>query len=242
MLKTLRLLVQQFIQSRGTAPLRTICLAVLGLTLSAAVPVCAQNNQPERSIRVTTGSVQVSGWEQGIVQGNPNLSHFTWMPMSSNVQGIRRLPGSGGPTTGQPLPPRQAGPAYFHAPTPVSSGSHYVKPIHIPTELTSRQLSDKPVHVSEAADERSYVDGQVRLPQRTDGQVSGQLRSRPMADGQISRQLGSYPKVEEQVAGQLRTQPQVSTYAPIGGALRPDNRNRGGQQESREVYGRLTSH
>jgi hypothetical protein len=224
--------------------LLTAKLSALVAPLLLAMPAAsAQNYQPERSVRVTTGSVQVSGWEQGIVQSNPNLSHFTWMPMSSNLQGIRKIPAGSGPTGQAPLPPKQTGPAYNHIPTPtaprelgtgynhvptsVSNGSHYLKPIHVQTEIAGQMHYTKPIHTSEAADERSYLSGQLRPPQGTEAQSFGKLGSRPQAD--------------EQLSGQLRTPPRVAVYGQSAGASNQSTRTgTAGMLESREVYGKIT--
>lgn len=41
--------------------------------------------------RVTTGSTTNQGWEHDLVQGTPNLKHWTWVPVTSYNQGYVRI-------------------------------------------------------------------------------------------------------------------------------------------------------
>lgn len=99
-------------------------LAIIGSTLFAQnVPAMAQ--QHAFAVRETVGYVETRGWEQSLVQGDRNLSHWHWDPMYSAVQGKRVFapsqPGAGG-----------------HAPPQ----SHYIRPEHVPTIVAPRPNRD----------------------------------------------------------------------------------------------------
>jgi hypothetical protein len=91
-----------------------VALAIFVCTASAAYA----EDRPIRGLRETVGTIQINGWEQGLVNNQPNLSHWHWTPIYANVQRIR---GYGDP------PPRQQPDKQ-----PVIPVSHYVKPIHAP--------------------------------------------------------------------------------------------------------------
>lgn len=42
-----------------------------------------------RPVSVTLGSVEYRNWQDNLVKGNPNLKHFHWNPIYSNVQGMK---------------------------------------------------------------------------------------------------------------------------------------------------------
>jgi hypothetical protein len=203
--------------------------ALLAAAAGGIQPTFAQ--QQQRTVRVTTGSVQVSGWEKGIIQANPNLSHFTWMPMSQNLQGVRVIPGTSIPR-GE-LVPKKTGQPYLHAPTQTSSGSHYVKPIHIDTEV-NRTPYIKPNHIDTEVSGRPLYP----KPMHIDTEVSGRpFYSKPT-------------QIETQVSGRpIYTKPVHVTEAGsersyVSGQLRQPTREdgQGTQRQARgDVFGRLRS-
>jgi hypothetical protein len=73
-------------------------LSVTCVTVSLALCLCAGSAaRAERPIvvRETTGTVEVRGWEKGLLKGNPNMKHWHWNPIYANPQGLRRIrPGS----------------------------------------------------------------------------------------------------------------------------------------------------
>jgi hypothetical protein len=77
-------------------------------------------------VRETVGTVETRGWERSITQNNPNLSHWTWMPIYSNIQAIdgppRAATSEPNQSQRQPQPQPQA---------TIVPQQHYVKPIHI---------------------------------------------------------------------------------------------------------------
>lgn len=75
-------------------------------------------------LRETVGSVAISGWEQGLVQANPNLGHWHWTPVYANIQRIR--------TWGDPNPTQPGANKSTTAREPNIPPPHYVKPIQLP--------------------------------------------------------------------------------------------------------------
>jgi hypothetical protein len=110
--------------------MRPLLFAIaVGLFLNTA----ASADQPRiRGLRETVGSVQISGWEQGLVQANPNLGHWNWSPMYANIQRIRGYGDNdqvqGPHTTGKGATQAQPDPAMLQQ----QQQSHYIKPNHIP--------------------------------------------------------------------------------------------------------------
>lgn len=94
-----------------------------------------------RTVRVTTGSVTVTGWEKSLIRGNPNLRHYQWHPITSNVQGR------------QPVRPVKTPDKLYVKKHPAKRHkSVYVKPKHIKTV------------VGEKPSQKAYK--QARLPER----------------------------------------------------------------------------
>ncbi len=203
--------------------------ALTTVTVGAVNATFAQ--QQQRTVRVTTGSVQVSGWEKGIIQANPNLSHFTWMPMTQNLQGVRVIPGTSIPR-GE-IVPKKTGQPYLHAPTQASGGSHYVKPIHVDTQV-NRTPYIKPEHIDTEVSGRPLYT----KPTHIDTEVSG----RPIYTKPI--------QVDTQVSGRpIYTKPVHVTEAGsersyVSGQLKQPSRDAGlgNQRQTRgDVFGRLKS-
>ena len=61
--------------------------------------------------RVTTGSHSSAGWEKSLTDGDPNLRHWTWMPVTNYDQGyVRVAPGMD--ASGKPLVKKPSGGIY----------------------------------------------------------------------------------------------------------------------------------
>ncbi len=106
-----------------------VCLTLAGvfglLTVGAAnaqqfemQPIQQQQKpfQPVPGVRYTTGAVVTQGWEQNLVKGNGNLSHFHWSPIVSYTQG---------------MPAQKTRKQAVTAP-PIQREFHYIKPTHVP--------------------------------------------------------------------------------------------------------------
>lgn len=109
------------------------------MTLSVAFcpAFCQKQRQttklpPGRYMRVTTGSVEVKGWEHNLVERTPNLARWHWDPLYSTTQGYRSVPGGSGSPGSYYIKP-------IHAATVTSPKSHYTKPIHVPFNVPDKQ-------------------------------------------------------------------------------------------------------
>lgn len=52
-----------------------------------AIPADARNYY----VRETKGTVQIKGWEKGILKRNPNLKHWHWLPMTANYNRLKPI-------------------------------------------------------------------------------------------------------------------------------------------------------
>lgn len=71
--------------------LRTfVKFSTLVIALAATVhPALASKDNP--IVRETLGTVEMKGWEKNLVRGNPNLKHWHWNPVYSNVHCYKRV-------------------------------------------------------------------------------------------------------------------------------------------------------
>ncbi len=190
--------------------------AMAALAVSSGGAALAQDAPRVRAIRVTTGQVKISGWEQQFIDRDPNLAHFNWVPMTATLQGMRTIAApAAGPALVSPSTGKTSNSAYVHAPTEVSGGPRYVKPVHVPTVV-----EPKPEH---ARTVNQGIHGRlltVREGARTARAVAGQMTA-------------------EQVAGRLEAPTRVATYPEAAGG--PGRRAQAnGVLESKSVYGRIT--
>lgn len=100
------------------------------LTIILIAPNCLAANGKVTEETVTTYKTPrkayiVSGWENDLVKGSPNLGNYYWNPTTRYFQ-----------KTGSKRTGRQAN--FAHAP---QKQSHYVKPIHAPLPQVDRQLT-----------------------------------------------------------------------------------------------------
>lgn len=133
----------------------------------ASAQAVTESTQPAEmrpGVRYTTGSYRISGWENELVKGDPNLGHWNWSAMVGYTQSMgSKHTGKG--ATAAPLSPV------------AMQRSHYVKYNHVPTMVPAQQLASRP-DVS-ARMSSSDVSASLR-PNNSHNAVSGMLR-RPIA-------------------------------------------------------------
>jgi hypothetical protein len=98
---------------------------LLILLVLCSFEAAAAHGADRPTVRVTTGVVQINGWQGDLVKHNPNLSRWHWNPVYVYKQG---LVGGGRKNTspaGQSI--RSSAP-----PPMLPEGSRYVKPVHVP--------------------------------------------------------------------------------------------------------------
>jgi hypothetical protein len=82
----------------------------------------AKPGKDTQSVSVTTGWHPISGWEQNIIDRDPNLAHWSWIPMQEMGKSYQHFaPGQVAEQYKDPRP------------------SRYVRPRHIPTVVTPRK-------------------------------------------------------------------------------------------------------
>lgn len=145
------------------------CLFLFALTFASARADNAKTVKP-RQIRVTTGISEVHGWEQGLIQKNPNLARWHWDTIYSYKQGYGPLTphpmkGEGGGTTKQ-IPAKSNLTRYPSQP------EHYDKPTHVPYSpdalaKVKARLIPKPVPAPVIEPEQTEaVSGTLHNPQQ----------------------------------------------------------------------------
>lgn len=145
-------------------------LLLVALSSFAASAEARAKTSRKRPARVTVGSVEIRDWQSSIVDNYPNLKHYHWNPIYSNVQGIRMV--------SPPGPPRQKardsrnhvvknqGRKPLTAPSRTAQNKHIVyKPA-----AAQRHIYKKPVHLD--------LNPALRLPSSGRGEVSGDLTNR----------------------------------------------------------------
>lgn len=107
-----------------------------------------------RPNRVTVGTVEIKGWQHGIVKSYPNLKNYHWNPMYANVQGMNMVRPTRHSVQGKAKGPQkqdpkqktvnkiadkyvryrpvQSKPAYVTYERPKSV---YKKPVHLPARM-----------------------------------------------------------------------------------------------------------
>ena len=76
----------------SNSPLLKLVLSTfLTLAIIAGCPTIALCKENGRYNRITVGTVEVKDWHKGIVRSYPNLRHYHWNPMYSNVQGWNKV-------------------------------------------------------------------------------------------------------------------------------------------------------
>jgi hypothetical protein len=162
------------------SPSLILCLSVLfcpAYCQSQAQNSLVSKLPPGRGIRVTTGSVEVKGWEHGLVKRNPNLAHWHWDPLYSNTQAYLAAP---------QLHPRPG--SHYINPTkvntPRSPQSRYVKPIHVPFNIPAKEnVSESVIARSLNNPEKESVQGNVVRSKNqadlVDKKINGKVLDKP---------------------------------------------------------------
>lgn len=211
----------------GVRPLLTLLLTLGAVVTAGDLKALAKTNEPGRVVRVTTGSYQFKGWEQPLISGNPNLSHFCWIPVTGYHQGTQRVVQKRGPdpTAKQELPGRRQSPIYIK---PIQVSANYLppreynpdsgKPVHVPT------VAARPILTPE---EQAAVKGAIRVP---NGQNEVYAR--------IARQ-----QAEQSVAARLQQPPAIAVYPNVAGRYYPRDGwgLLSGHLASKSVHGQIKS-
>lgn len=148
------------------------------------------------SLRVTTGSHKQTGWEQDLIQGNPNLKHWTWIGVGAADQAYLRVaPGDTGKTPVQRPKTSYARPN--HVPLPMVT--RYAPKENPQTVITRRRMASSNPTVA-----NSSISGRVRVPRVVSetaapaetlsyggsyGDVSGRLRAPAVPSSSDSRDV-----------------------------------------------------
>lgn len=205
-------------------------------------------------IPITQRWVRTAGWEKTLVRGNPNLGHFTWVPMTSYPHDMGVVQG--------PPPPRNPQSAGYRR----QQNQHfYMKPVHVPTVIHQAGSSQepvvnqpyvphyvKPVHAPTVVGKLSSTHTSIsyRTGRQADESVYGRLKSHPYEESVSGRRLKnredratpgrlSLPDAEEQVYGQINHGPKVAVYPDVYGTLQSSDAY--GNLASKQVYGRISS-
>lgn len=94
------------------------------IVMLTAASADAQGSNSSYTVRETNGYVTVAGWEHQLVQGNPNLRHFSWMPVTSYTQGNATY---------------KTSTSAAHQQLPQRAQHIYIKPLHIATIIPAHQ-------------------------------------------------------------------------------------------------------
>lgn len=136
--------------------LKQFLVLVLSVLLFVGAPTLARGkarHDGSRPNRVTVGTVEIKGWQHGIVKSYPNLKNYHWNPMYANVQGMNMVRPTKHSVKGKARAPQkqqpnqktvnkiadkyvryrpvQAKPAYVTYQRPKSV---YKKPVHLPAQ------------------------------------------------------------------------------------------------------------
>src|SRR5262245_17149642 len=120
---------------RLLSPLFLFSFILTAFIASGSQQANAQYSDQARYVRVTTGARQFRDWEQPLINGNPNLSHFTWVPVTGYTQGRQRVVQVKGPDSKivQEVPAARR-------------RNIYVKPIAVPLNYIASRPANPEVH------------------------------------------------------------------------------------------------
>ncbi len=212
-----------------------IFLATASLVV-LAMPVEARNYY----VRETQGTVEIRGWEKGIIKKNPNLKRWHWMPITASYNHCKPIVPSKKPWTVDRVLRKAPVDRIVHNP-------HYIRPRHatLPTARNHDGSMRRNPRVSNPLVTHD-VDGQMRARdvaaklqmQRT----QAQLATRDV-DAGLSMPVvrGNYRLAKHEVAGYLshkKTDIKLASH-DLTGQL--SNRAVAGQLGNRAVAGHLAS-
>jgi hypothetical protein len=154
------------------------------------------------SIRVTTGAHTTAGWEKGLTDGDPNLKHWCWVPVTNYDQGYIRVPAGADPSGKAPQRPAHVysrpgtvplpmnpayskpfKPVYVNYGVPTSGGNKASS--HVSARLTAhipKPQSAGPAYTKTYGGGYNDVSGRLMPPRMAMGEgtsVSGKLLARP---------------------------------------------------------------
>lgn len=172
----------------------SIILVSLLLFLLVPPALCGSERP---AMRVTTGVVQIHGWQNDLVQRQRNLSRWHWNPIYSYKQG---LVGSGR-NKGEPTKSH-----YSHQNKAVtaSKDSHYLKPEHVPFSAKAE---------AEIA-ARTSLSGQSSAQA-----ISGQIKPKAQLPGSNLAAGGMEPRRNPASYGGLDIYPTLA-HAAVHGRLK----------------------
>jgi hypothetical protein len=121
-------------------------------------------------MRITVGNHSSAGFEKSLTEGDPNLKHWTWLPISSAEQAyIHKAPGS--LASGNAAPHKSRG--YMKCNTaPLPMVTYYSKPVekHASTDVSAKLTASKaptPVATETRVYRYSDVSGRLNAPPMT---------------------------------------------------------------------------
>jgi hypothetical protein len=185
---------------------------------SVAQPAAAGYTLPDigrpYSIRVTTGATTSRGWENALTSKDPNLRHWTWIPVTSYRQKNVSVGGPGGPAV--PKRPEHV----------------YIKPNHIPLPVVVRDY-----HYPLAAPQSGHytIPNKIALPVVDHGEAKVLAERRAEAD--VCARLQQPRRQENPRALVASTKSYSASYGDVYGSVRPNYG--GGSSESLSVKAKL---
>lgn len=224
--------------SSPNALLRIALIVAVTLLMASKDEAQAEQLLPGRSIRYTSGSATSSGWEQGLVEGTPNLGHFYWSPITSYSQNYVKVP----------LPANKNLEKAGNQPVQLRpSGSIYAKPIHVPLPANQN-------HVNASIQTANRVVGSVyakpihvplpvarHAPLQTASSLSGKLRvpSGAHTSADVFLRLAS-EHVSGQIVHRRAAAPTIATYATLYASRAGTSTQ--ASLASKDVHGKLLDH
>ncbi len=206
------------------------------LLMVLAIPAEARNFY----VRETQGTVEIKGWEKGIIKKNPNLKRWHWMPITASYNHIKPVAPSKKPWKVSRL--------LRKAPVDrIAQNPHYIRMNHAPlpsghnrdgSMRNNPHVSNPLVTHDNGGQMRSRdVAANIQM-QRTQAQLAARE-----VDAGLSMPVvrGNYRLAKHEVAGYLshkKTDIKLASH-DLNGQL--GNRAAAGQLASRSVDGRLIS-
>jgi hypothetical protein len=176
-----------------------------------------------RPVSVTLGSVEYRHWQDNLVKGNPNLKHFHWNPIYSNVQGVKLVkPMPKNPIKGT-TPPRKherATKSAKNSPSvifkPVAQRpSFYKRPVKVMVRHSHRTSED---YQHMTAVTRRDINGKLILPEpEPDTATMAELRRQQDNLDKLSGRLMPPASPQVAISGKLKlpTQGQKSVSGQL---------------------------
>jgi hypothetical protein len=177
---------------------------VLSSLVYLAPSVLADQNHP--TVRVTTGSVQINGWEHNLLQGDPNLKNWHWNPIYANVQGTQVLSPIKGPNKNQP---NGGGNNVSFTPAAAPRKTPYIRPNHV--QFVPHQQAPPPLPVVERDANGALVNRDLN-GNLINPNVNGNLMNKNVAGTLMNKNVSA----ELQQPPKEPSPPAVATYGGYG--------------------------